>query len=182
MHSLKGVLRVEVAPAMTQMHLSEVTPTQESSDNEFFFQIEQNDKLFHFVDPSISLVLIVHVEVEGFALGHDNEPVHVLLRRVFEVMFLQAAVLDIQDSTFLSVIIILKQEVRVELESVIKRGSEKDYSPFTYIVLNNFIFDQDVVSCSEESCVFGLSIAATCLLRLLCPSFSSLSFLLRSFL
>ena len=106
---------------MTQMHLSEVSPTQESSDNEFFFQIEQNDKLFHFVDPSISLVLIVHVEVEGFALGHDDKPVHVLLRRVFEVMFLQAAVLDIQDSTFLSVIIILKQEVRVELESVIKR-------------------------------------------------------------
>ena len=115
MHSLKGILRVKVAPAMTQMHLGEVTPTKESSDNEFFFQVKQNDELFHFVDPSISIVLIVHVEVEGFALGHDDKPVHVLLRRVFEVMFLQAAVLDIQDSTFLSILFILKQQVRVEL-------------------------------------------------------------------
>ena len=121
MHGLKGVLRVHVAPAVTQVHLGKVTPTEESSDNEFFFQVEQDDELFHFVDPCVSLALIVHIKVEGFALGHDDKTVHVLLRRVLEVMFLQAAVLDIQDSTHFSIILILKQEGKVKLRSIIRR-------------------------------------------------------------
>ena len=121
MHGLKGVLRVHVAPAVTQVHLGKVTSTEESSDNEFFFQVEQDDELFHFVDPCVSLALIVHIEVESLALGHDDKSVHVLLRRVLEVMFLQAAVLDVQDSTHFSIILILKQEVKVKLRLVIRR-------------------------------------------------------------
>ena len=121
MHGLKGVLRVHVAPAVTQVHLGKVTSTKEPSDNKFFFQVEQDDELFHFVDPSVSLALIVHVEVEGLALGHDDKTVHVLLRRILEVMFLQAAVLDIQDSTHFSIILILKQEEKVKLRSIIRR-------------------------------------------------------------
>ena len=48
---------------------------------------------------------------------------------------------------------------------------------FTYIVLNDFVFDQDVVSSREKRCVLRLSATSFRLLSIL-----SFIFLLRSFL
>ena len=85
------------------MDLGEVTVAEKPAYDKLFLEVEQDHEFLHTVYPVVALHARVNIEVYRMAPRHNNEPVQVLLSRIFEVMLLQPAVLDIQNASLLSV-------------------------------------------------------------------------------
>ena len=108
MHGFERVFDRRVSFARAEMHLSKVTATEQPSDHELLLQIEQDHEPFHSIDPIVAYISLIIVEIHGFALGHDDEAVQILLSRVFEVVLFQPAILDIEYASLLRVAIALQ--------------------------------------------------------------------------
>jgi len=59
------------------MDLGEISTTKQFTDHKLFFQVEQDDKPFHVLDPILPLFHIIEIEVDRLALGHYDEAIHV---------------------------------------------------------------------------------------------------------
>ena len=59
------------------MHFCEVTPAQETSYDKFFFQVEQDYKLFHPSYPLVSHLHGIDIEIDRFALRHYYKSVEI---------------------------------------------------------------------------------------------------------
>ena len=90
------------------MDLGEISTTKQFTDHKLFFQVEQDDKPFHVLDPILPLFHIIEIEVDRLALGHYDEAIHVFWRRVFEIMLLETAIFDLEYTSLFSVIFALK--------------------------------------------------------------------------
>lgn len=89
------------------MYLSKVTTTKQLSDSKLFLQIKKDDILLEGVDPALALFQRLHVEVDGAALAHQDEAEHVLRLSIFEVVLLDPAVLDAQETCIPQLILLL---------------------------------------------------------------------------
>lgn len=90
------------------MHLRKITSPQQASDRKLFLQIKQHHKTLHCNDPVFALLNVVGVQLDGFALGHEDEAVHVLLGGIFEVVALDPGIFDVENSPFLGVVLFLE--------------------------------------------------------------------------
>ena len=89
------VLSICVRPTVAHMDLREVTPSQEAADHELLLKIEKNDVAFQSLNPGLSLCQAFNVEFYRPLLRHENKAEHLLLRSVFEVVLLKAAVFNL---------------------------------------------------------------------------------------
>ena len=92
---------------MAQVYLSKVAFAQKRTQFKLFFPVKQDDKVFHHCDPALKIFFIVDVEVYHVAFCQQDETIHALLRRFLENVLLQAAILDVQNTALLSIILIL---------------------------------------------------------------------------
>ena len=77
---------------MAQVDLSEVATAQKTANDELFLEVEQNNVFLQVLDPGLAVLQVIHVEVDRLFFRHQDEAVHILLRRVFEIVFLEAAI------------------------------------------------------------------------------------------
>lgn len=91
------------------MHFSEVASAEQFAYGELLLKVEQDDEPLHRIDPGVPHLRLIQIELDGAALGHHDEAVEVLLRRVLKMMLLQPAVLHIEDGPLLRICLVLRQ-------------------------------------------------------------------------
>ena len=120
LHCFEGILCRGVCLSGAQMHLRKITPAEEASDREFLLQIKQHHKTLHGSDPVFSILDVVCVQLNGLALGHHDEAIHVLLGRVLKVVALDPGIFDVKNSPFFGVVLVLQFKGTLTFKSALQ--------------------------------------------------------------
>ena len=95
MHGFQRILSIDILLSVTEMNLCKVATTEELSDVKLLFEVEQDHKLLHRIDPLLPLFHRVHVEIDSLSLGHYYEAVEILEVCVLKIVLLQPAIFDV---------------------------------------------------------------------------------------
>ena len=90
------------------MHFSKVATPKSISNAELLFQVQKDNKPLDSLEPCLSLLKGVDIEIHGFAFSRQDNAIHVLLGVILKVVLLHAAVLYIQDTTLAIVFLTLQ--------------------------------------------------------------------------
>ena len=119
------------------MNLREVPLSDHLSDDVVLFEIHEDDGVLDHLDPQVHMLLVVMVELHLTTTGHQEEAVYVTTianvldiffqsgRRDFwkvsnlplfvsEVLLLESGVLNVENTPFLRVCLILQELVRLD--------------------------------------------------------------------